>query len=107
MELLESKAYQVDVRDDYVAGAEAADETQYDLVLLSLMARAPSTIAYALRLQENSPNLPLLILPDAGVVVPIGMRSHDDLEPGKLLTEIEGLISGETHTRAGSRPEKT
>lgn len=99
IQLLESAGYIVDVRNDHVAAAKAADENDYDLVVLALMVQAELAAAYAARLQESSPTLPLLILTDAGVYAPRGMQSSNGLEPKKFLAKVAELLVGSEHVR--------
>lgn len=99
IQLLESAGYVVDVRTDYVAAEKAADENDYDLVVLALMASVSLAADYASRLQAASPTLPLLILTDAGVYAPKGMHSDDGREPREFLARVAGLLLGSKHVR--------
>lgn len=99
VQILESVGYVVDVRNDHVAAAKAANENDHDLVVLALMMKAKLAAAYAARLQESSPTLPLLILTDVGAYAPLGMQSYDGGEPKEFLAKVAELLVGSKHVR--------
>lgn len=99
VQLLESEGYIGDIRDDHVAAAKAANENDYDLVVLALAVDASLASAYAARLQAASPTLPLLILTDAGVYAPSGMQSNDGHDPREFLARVAELLLGSKHVR--------
>lgn len=100
--LLESRGYEVTLRDDYVE-AEALDhEGSFDLMIVALHREDLKQAAdYTDRVQRAKPDLPILLLTDAGVYAPKGTLSKSVETDGyaALLASIAKMFEASCHIR--------
>jgi len=84
--ILETAGYSVEVSQSHEAAEASGRELEYDLVLLALHRdKFKGAVDYSDRLQKANPGLPILLLTDAGVYVPIGTLSPS-IETGLPMT---------------------
>jgi ActR/RegA family two-component response regulator len=98
--ILEKAGYTVEVSQNHKAAEALGREFEYDLVLLALHRdKFKEAVDYSDRLQKANPGLPILLLTDAGVYVPIGTLSPS-IETGlphDLIKEIARMLTGRDH----------
>jgi DNA-binding NtrC family response regulator len=95
--ILENAGYAVEVRQNHKAAEALGRELEYDLVLLALHRdKFKDAVDYSDRLQKANPGLPILLLTDAGVYLPIGTLSPciETGLPNELVKEIARRLTG-------------
>lgn len=100
--LLESRGYQVTVRNDWVASDALDQEGSFDLVILALHRKDMQTaVDYTNRVQRAKPDLPILLLTDVGVYAPKGTLSRSVETDGyaALLENIAEMFEASSHIR--------
>ena len=100
--ILESRGYQVTLRNDYVASEALDHEGSFDLMILALRRKdLKKNVAYTNRVQRAKPDLPILLLTDAGVYAPKGTLSKSVETDGyaALLKSIAEMFDASSHIR--------
>jgi DNA-binding NtrC family response regulator len=101
VQMLESVGYEVETRTNYVAAERLDHEGKFDLVIVTLHSPAEETAAYSNHLSRTDPELPILLLTDAGVFVPRGTLSQS-VEAGSvglLIQKVSSMLVGSEHIR--------
>ena len=100
--ILESRGYEITVRNDYVASEALDHEGSFDLMILAVHRKdLKKSIDYTNRVQRAKPDLPILLLTDAGVYAPKGTLSKSIETDGyaALLNSIAGMFDASSHIR--------
>jgi CheY-like chemotaxis protein len=100
--LLESRGYEVTLRNDYIASEALDHEGAFDLMILALHREdLKRNVDYTNRVQRAKPDLPILLLTDAGVYAPKGTLSKSIETDGyaALLTSIAEMFDASSHIR--------
>ena len=100
--ILETRGYQVTLRNDYVASEALDHEDSFDLMIMALHRKdLKKSIAYTNRLHRAKPHLPILLLTDAGVYAPKGTLSKSVETDGyaALLKSIAEMFEASSHIR--------
>lgn len=100
--ILESRGYQVTLRNDYVASEALDHEDSFDLMIMALHRKGlKKSIEYTNRLQRAKPDLPILLLTDTGVYAPKGTLSKSVETDGyaALLKSIAEMFEASSHIR--------
>jgi DNA-binding NtrC family response regulator len=103
VKLLENAGYAVHISQAPQEVETLGGEQEHDLVLLSLHRdKFIEAVSYADRLQKANPDLPILILSDAGVYVPRGTVSPSIQtgDPDALVKKIAQMLTGGGHIQA-------
>jgi len=99
--MLKSVGYEVETRPNYIAAERLNHEGQFDLVIVTLHHHPENTVAYSNDLSRTDPQLPILLLTDAGVFVPKGTLSQS-MGAGsvaRLIQKVSTMLVGSTHIR--------
>ena len=102
VKLLESHGYEITLRDDYVEAERLDHEGRFDLMIVALRRRHLKEAAeYADRVQRAKPDLPILLLTDAGVYAPKGTLSKSVETDGyaALLKSVAEMFASSSHIR--------
>ena len=102
VKLLESRGYEITLRDDYVEAERLDHEGRFDLMIVALRRRhLKEAAAYADRVQRAKPDLPILLLTDAGVYAPKGTLSKSVETDGyaALLKSVADMFESSSHIR--------
>ena len=94
--------YEVTLRDDYVEAERLDHEGRFDLMIVALHRRHLKEAAeYADRVQRAKPDLPILLLTDAGVYAPKGTLSKSVETDGyaALLKSVAAMFESSSHIR--------
>jgi CheY-like chemotaxis protein len=99
IKLLESAGYEVGIRTDHVVAERLDHEAGYDLIIIALHRNPGEAAAYGDRVSRINPNLPILLLTDAGVFAPSGTlnQSVEAGRPFKLMQEVASMLAGSSH----------
>jgi len=100
--LLVKAGYEVEVRADHAIAEDQDGNASFDLVILALYHhKLEAAAAYSERLRNANPSLPILLLTDHGVPVPLGTlsRSLQTGDPVGLIRSIAEMLSASTHNR--------
>ena len=100
--VLESRGYEVTIRNDYIASEALDHEDSFDLMILALHRKdLKKSIDYTNRVQRAKPDLPILLLTDAGVYAPKGTLSKSVETDGHaaLLASIAEMFDASSHIR--------
>jgi DNA-binding NtrC family response regulator len=99
--LLQTRGYDVTLRNTWMEAERADHEDSFDLILISLGSHSDDAAAYSKQLKEHKPTLPVLLLTDFGVFVPEGTLS-EYIRAGnsyELILKIAAMLAGSTHVR--------
>jgi hypothetical protein len=104
--LLEQAGYEVFLRGDWTAAELSKHESACDLVLIALHDDPKLALAYAERLAKHSPELPVLLLSDTDVFVPLETLSPNIAagNPRMLMEKIATMLAVSNHVRMLSTP---
>jgi hypothetical protein len=95
IQMFAQAGYDVETREDYFRTGDSKDEATFDLVIVALhRGDLADAAAYSERLRNEKPDLPILLLSDAGVFVPRHVLSQN-FEAGhlvELLAEIAEIL---------------
>jgi PleD family two-component response regulator len=100
--MLTAAGYDVEVRADHEVSEALDHELTFDLIIITLhVKKLDDAAAYSDRLRKKHPNLPILLLTDAGVFVPRGTLSHsmETGAPVEVMRQIAEMLAGSTHIR--------
>ena len=100
VKMLLAAGYEVEVREDDSISQRLAHEDSFDLILLSLhRGRLEDACAYSDRLAKHFPNLPILLVTDAGIFAQRGTlsRSMDGWDAAAMMKEIASMLAGSRH----------
>ena len=100
--MLAKAGYETRVHLDDIADKGLKSEATFDLVIISLhQDRLERAAAYSEWLRKANPDLPILLLMDAGVFVPHGTlsRSIETGFPFEMMRQIAEMLAGSTHIR--------
>ena len=101
VQMLESVGYEVETRANYVAAKRLDHEGRFDLIIVTLHRHPEDTAAYSDDLSRTDPQLPILLLTDAGVFVPRGTL-RESVGAGsatQLIQKVSAMLIGSTHIR--------
>ncbi len=93
--LLETKGYEIHLRQDWVAAEDLDQEGSFDLVLLALHRRDLKQAAeYSDQLTKRKPSVPILLLTDGGVYAPQGTlsRTVETGNPAELIKTVAAIV---------------
>ena len=102
VKLLESRGYEITLRDDYVEAEKLDHEGAFDMMIVALHRRDLKEVAgYTDRVQRAKPDLPILLLTDAGVYAPKGTLSKSVETDGyaALLKSVAEMFEASSHIR--------
>lgn len=101
VQMLESVGYEVETRANYVVSEQLDHESEFDLIIVTLHRHPEDTAAYSDHLSMAAPQLPILLLTDAGVFVPKGTLSQsvDAGSVSQLIQRVSAMLVGSTHVR--------
>ncbi|HEU5400774.1 MAG TPA: hypothetical protein VFU86_05420 [Terriglobales bacterium] len=108
VKLLESRGYEITLRDDYVEAERLDHEGSFDMMIVALRRRHLKEVAkYADRVQQAKPDLPILLLTDAGVYAPRGTLSKSVETDGHaaLLKSVAEMFESSSHIRELGQPD--
>jgi AmiR/NasT family two-component response regulator len=100
--MLAKAGYDTDVHLDDIAVRGPKSEATFDLVIISLhQDKLDRAAAYSEWLRKANPDLPILLLMDAGVFVPHGTlsRSIETGFPFEMMRHIAEMLAGSAHIR--------
>lgn len=100
--MLERAGYEVETRADHEISERLDSEDTFDLIVLALHRKElDEAAAYSERIRKANPDLPILLLVDAGVFVPRGTLSPSvgTEVPMDMIKEVAGMLAGSTHIR--------
>jgi ActR/RegA family two-component response regulator len=99
--VLEQAGYEVTLRTDWADAEQASHEGCFDLVLIALHSDIEKTLRYGDALAKDNPDLPVLLLSDYGVFVPLGTFAGkvEAGDPQKLMEQIALMLSESEHIR--------
>jgi DNA-binding NtrC family response regulator len=101
IQLLEHAGYHVETRNNYIAAERLDHEGRFDLVIVALHKDPETTAEYSDQLSRAKPKLPVLLLTDFGVVVPLGSLSSavEAGYPAELMRKVAAMLAGSEHIR--------
>ena len=102
VKLLESHGYDITLRDNYVEAEKLDHEGRFDMMIVALHRRhLKEAAAYADRVRRAKPDLPILLLTDAGVYAPRGTLGKSVETDGyaALLKSVADMFESSTHIR--------
>jgi DNA-binding NtrC family response regulator len=93
--------YDVLVYPDLLSAESLGREDSFDLVIVTITEKYEKALQYTDRLAMNNPSLPVLLLTDYGVFVPVETLSAsiESDNPADLLQRVAGMLSISTHIR--------
>jgi DNA-binding NtrC family response regulator len=99
--VLMSAGYEVELRIDHIAAVRLNHEADFDLIILALHAGSEKAAFYGDELHKNNPDLPILLLTDAGVLLPEGTLNLriEAGRPTELIESVAQLLTQSTHIR--------
>jgi DNA-binding NtrC family response regulator len=99
--LLNGFGYDVSVYPDLLSAESLGREDSFDLVIVAITEKYEKALEYTDRLARNDPSLPVLLLTDYGVFVPVETLSAsiESDNPADLLQRVAGMLSISTHIR--------
>lgn len=100
VKMLLAAGYEVEVREDDSISQLLAHEDSFDLILISLhRKRLEDACAYSDRLAKHFPNLPILLVTDAGIFAKRGTlsRSMDGWDADEMMKEIASMLADSRH----------
>jgi hypothetical protein len=107
VQLLQSAGHEVIAR----AGQVISDEGSFDLIVVALNdePEAAAAVAYSDRLLLLFPDLPILLLTDYGVFVPLGALSHSLQagDPKQLIDQVSTMLDVSLRIRDALTPPPT
>lgn len=100
--MLQGAGYDVEMRADHELSKALEKEGSFDLLILALHhKKLDEAAAYSERLRKQKPALPILLLLDVGVFVPLGTDSQS-IEtgfPAEMMRKIAKMLAGSEHIR--------
>ena len=102
VQMLEAAGYDVETRANHEVSEPLDGEGNFDLIILALhQKKLEEAAANSERLREQKPDLPILLLLDAGVFVPHGTlsRSAQTDFPSEWMNAVAEMLAGSTHIR--------
>jgi DNA-binding NtrC family response regulator len=100
--LLAGFGYDVSTHPDFLSAESLGREDSFDLVIVAIAEKYERALQYSDGLARRNPSLPVLLLKDYGVFVPVETISasiHSG-DPADLLQRVAGMLSVSTHIRA-------
>lgn len=100
--MLTGARYEVETRPDEEVSATLDNEGAFDLLIVALNNRNfEDAVSYSERVRKQKPDLPILLLLDAGVFAPRGTLnpSIDTASPLELMKEISKMLAESDHIR--------
>jgi CheY-like chemotaxis protein len=108
VQMLESVGYNVETRSNCVAAKSLDHEGEFDLIIVALHRDPNIAAAYSDQLSKSDPDLPILLLTDAGVFVPKGTLAQTvgAGSVAQLIQKVSSMLIGSTHIREWNPPGK-
>lgn len=100
--MLTGAGYEVEIRPDEEVSETLDNEGAFDLLIVALHNRNfEDAVSYSERVRKQKPDLPILLLLDAGVFVPRGTLkpSIETVSPLELMKEISKMLAQSDHIR--------
>lgn len=100
--MLVGAGYEVETRPDEEVSETLDNEAAFDLLIVALHnENLEEAVSYSERVRKQKPDLPILLLLDAGVFVPRGTLnpSIETASPVKMMKEISKMLAESDHIR--------
>ena len=100
--MLVGAGYEVETRPDEEVSETLDNEGSFDLLIVALHnGNLEDAVSYSERVRRQKPDLPILLLLDAGVFVPRGTLnpSIETASPVEMMKEIAKMLAESDHIR--------